>query len=243
VEFADHVAALRRDGASFEAAVRTAGVDAPVPSCPGWTVADLLEHIGRIHRWVASIVTDAATEPAAFWTEVEAPPPAGLVEWYAAGWRGLADVLAAAGPDVEVWSWTPWRTTAFWARRQAHELAVHRFDAQLAAGGLPDPVPAEQAVDAVDELFELLPHRRRRAGITGSGETIHLHATDAPGEWLVTLVPGGVEVAHEHAKGDVAARGPASDLLLLLSGRVGPARVEVFGDVSLLERWQRDAGW
>jgi uncharacterized protein (TIGR03083 family) len=243
VDFAQHLVALRRDGAAYEGAVRAAGVDAPVPSCPGWTVADLLEHLGRIHRWVASIVSQRDTQPPAFWDQVDVPARAELVDWSAAGWRALADALAATGPDVEVWSWTPWRTTAFWARRQAHELAVHRFDAQLAAGASPDPVPADQAVDAVDELLELFPHRRRRPAISGAGETIHLHATDAAGEWLLRLVPEGIEVTREHAKGDVAARGPASDLLLFLFGRVAPTRLEVFGDASLLERWQRDAGW
>jgi len=243
VDFVEHLDALRLDGAALEAAAREAGVDAPVPTCPGWTVADLLGHVGRIHRWVTTLVRERAADPPAFWNEVEAPPPAELVDWYAGGWRALADGLDAAGPDVEVWSWTPWRTGAFWARRQAHELAVHRYDAQVAAGAAPPPVPARQAVDAVDELFDLFPHRRRRAAISGNGEKIHLHATDAPGEWLVRLVPDGIEVAREHAKGDVAARGAASDLLLLLFGRVAPTRLDVFGDVSLLDRWQRDAGW
>ena len=71
----------------------------------------------------------------------------------------------------------------------------------------------------------------------GTGETIHLHCTDGEGEWLVRLAPGGVNVVNEHAKGDVAARGAASDLLLMMWGRVPVTQVEVFGDASLLERW------
>jgi predicted lipid carrier protein YhbT len=58
------------------------------------------------------------------------------------------------------------------------------------------------------------------------------------GEWLVTLGPTGVTVEHAHAKGDVAVRGTASDLLLLLWNRAGADRFQVFGDTSLLDRWR-----
>ena len=73
----------------------------------------------------------------------------------------------------------------------------------------------------------------------GNGETLHLHCTDGEGEWLVRLDPDGVSSSHEHAKGDVAARGTASDLLLFLYGRVDPEQLEVFGDASLLATLER----
>ena len=76
------------------------------------------------------------------------------------------------------------------------------------------------------------------APIRGAGETIHLHCTDGDGEWLVRLGADGVAVTNEHAKGDVAARGTASDLMLLVWGRIPPERVDVFGDAALLTRWQ-----
>ena len=125
----------------------------------------------------------------------------------------------------------------FWSRRVAHETAVHRWDAQAAAGA-PEPVDVRLAVDGIQEMFDLLTARPGHERVRGDGETIHLHCTDTDGEWLVRLTPQGVAVTREHAKGDVAARGTASDLLLLLWGRVPPDRVEVFGDASLLARWQ-----
>lgn len=78
------------------------------------------------------------------------------------------------------------------------------------------------------------------AELKGSGETIHLHATDADGEWLIRFTSDGIETTREHAKGDVAARYTASDPFLFLVGRVPPVELELFGDGALLERWQRD---
>ena len=141
----------------------------------------------------------------------------------------LADALAAAGPSVELWSWTDQPTTGFWARRQAVETAVHRYDAQLTAGA-PQPVEHELAVDGIDGLFWLIPFWPWADRVRGDGETLHLHCTDGEGEWLVRLRTDGVDVTREHAKGDVAARGSASDLLLFLYGRVPIEHLEVFGD-------------
>ena len=83
-----------------------------------------------------------------------------------------------------------------------------------------------------------MPTRLAGNPVTGEGETIHLHCTDGEGEWLVRLAPDGATVTREHAKGDVAARGTASDLLLLVWGRITPDAVDVFGDAALLARWQ-----
>jgi uncharacterized protein (TIGR03083 family) len=238
-QYAELVDAVRREGAALTAAARAAGVDAPVPSCDGWTVADLLSHVGRIHRWVAGIVGAGGEAPAQHWSQTVAPTN-DLVEWFAAGVPLLADALERAGADAPAWSWAPTQSTSMWSRRMAHETAVHRWDAQAAAGGC-EPIDATLAVDGIDEVFDVLPHRRGAERVVGNGETIHLHATDAPGEWLVTLTPDGPVVTHAHAKGDVAARAGASDLLLFVWGRVGvdAPGFDVFGDAELLSRWQQ----
>ncbi len=241
----DHVRrvdALRREGHALAHAAERAGVDATVPSCPEWTVADLLAHVGRIHRWVTRIVTDRSADRGAHWSESAPPPRDELVEWFRAGVDPLGDALAAAGPGVEVWTWTNDRTTGFWARRQAVETAVHRYDAQLAAGTT-ERVDAPLAVDGIDELFALIPFWQWAGRVRGTGESLHFHCTDTEGEWLARLEPDGAVVTREHAKGDVAARGSASDLLLFLYGRVPVERLEVFGDASLLTRWRELVNW
>lgn len=238
----EYVAAIRRDGAALAAAASAAGVDATVPSCPEWSVADLLAHLGRIHRWVAQLLVDRATESGAHWSAAAPPPPEERIDWFAAGVPMLAGALADAGPDVEMWTWTPDQTSGFWARRQANETAVHRFDAQLAAGTA-QPVEHALAVDAIDELFELIPFWPRADRVRGTGETLHFHCTDGAGEWLVVLGTDDLTVTREHAKGDVAARGTASDLLFFLYGRATADNLEVFGDASLLARWRELVSW
>jgi hypothetical protein len=143
----------------------------------------------------------------------------------------------------------------------AVEAALHRFDAQAAVGRT-TPVATALAVDGIDELFTVLLPLRGTAGLGGGGQTVHLHATDpgiddvGGGEWLVTLGPEGLDVERTHAKGDVAVRATASDLLLLLWNRrslddtddTGPdggsdggaARFGVFGDRAVLDRWRAE---
>src|SRR5207253_3038416 len=55
MEPADHIAAVRRESAAVVTAARR-GADAPVPSCPDWTVGDLVAHLGVAHRWATANV-------------------------------------------------------------------------------------------------------------------------------------------------------------------------------------------
>ena len=64
---------------------------------------------------------------------------------------------------------------------------------------------------------------------------MHLHCTDADGEWLLRFDPDGFTFTREHAKGDVAVRGPASDLMLYLVGRGPLDALEVHGDAGVLD--------
>lgn len=233
----EYIAALRRESAELARAARRAGVEAPVPSCPGWTVGDLCSHVGRLQRWWTLAVEERPQPPRTYWKQIETPEGDALLDFVEAGTPPLVDALAAADPDAKVWTWTGDDRVGFWARRAAHEVSVHRWDAQLAAGTT-EPLDPQLAVDGIQEVFDVLPSRPAHEHVRGDGETIHLHCTDTDGEWLIRLTPQGAVVTREHAKGDVAARGTASDLLLLMWGRVPPDRVEVFGDASLLSRWQ-----
>ena len=95
------------------------------------------------------------------------------------------------------------------------------------------------AVDGVDELLEVfVPGLFDAAAFAGRGETAHLHATDAEGEWLLRFSAEGITVTPEHAKGDVAARGPAQDLLRLMWGRPPGPELAVFGDAGVLDRYR-----
>jgi uncharacterized protein (TIGR03083 family) len=161
---------------------------------------------------------------------------AGLPDWLEQGAAELVATLADADPDAECWTWTDDHHVRFWARRMALETAVHRWDGQNVTGA-PDPLEGALAVEGIDEHLANLPSLAP-ASLAGNGESLHLHCTDRAGEWLLTLGANGLEVSREHAKGDVALKGPASDLALVLVGRIPAAAVAVFGDPVVLERWQ-----
>src|SRR5207302_9156046 len=116
----------------------------------------------------------------------------------------LVETLRSADPEVRCWSFLPAPSPlAFWARRQAHETAIHRVDAESPNGAI-TPFDTALAADGVDEmLFGFL---GRPSTDDGSGPerpmTLHLHATDTDGEWLVRLSRSGVEAAREHAEAD-----------------------------------------
>ena len=122
------------------------------------------------------------------------------------------------------------RDVAFVQRRIAHETAVHAWDAGDAAGER-EPLDAALAVDGIDEFFEIFTPLTPGSPIDPV-TTVHLHATDADGEWSISVGGGQFEIERSHAKGDVAVRGPASDLLLLLWNRVDLSDdgFAVFGD-------------
>jgi hypothetical protein len=120
-------------------------------------------------------------------------------------------------------------------------MAVHRWDAQAAAGMKPDPVAGDLAVDGVDEmLVQFLPGALSRRPVEGLTGTLHLHATDAEGEWWLDLDAEGLDTRRQHAKADTAVRGPASSLYLWVWNRVAPpaAGLEVFGRTDTVEAWR-----
>jgi uncharacterized protein (TIGR03083 family) len=224
----------------------TADLTTTVPTCPDWTLRQLITHVGRAHRWATAIVATQAAEPIGF-RDVPGgrlpDDPAERPAWLRDGAARLAETVAAgSGP---VWTHLGPGPASYWARRMAHETAVHRADGEIAVGTRPviDPVIA---ADGLAEWLGFLPdgpagQQADRPAPVPEGKVIHLHATDAAadGEWLIHGVPGGVTVAAGHGKGDLALRGPASAILLVLLRRL-PADdpdVEVIGDRSLLDGW------
>lgn len=229
----DLVAALRAEGQSLaHAAARD--LDVPVPACPGWDARQLLNHLGRVHRWATAVVRTRAAERPKF------PPRPEVVDvaWFEEGLADLADALEAADPDEVVWTFPGGGGKArFWFRRQAVETALHRMDVESAFGP-PGPVDVELALAGIDEMLDVYLAPRRG----DLGGTVHFHTTDsAHGEWTVLDDPDGpgLMIGHGHEKGDVALRTTAGDLLMWLWGRPVPEdRLEVFGDHAILERWR-----
>ena len=224
-------------------------LERPVPTCPEWTFRQLATHVGRGHRWAAQIVATRATAPIPMREVADGrfpEDPARHAPWLNAGADQVIGAVTQAGGDL-VWAMTGMRPAGFWARRRAHEAAVHLADAQLAAGHEVDLAP-EAAADGVDEWLALIAagtdlDRGRAQELGGDGQSLHFHATDpglsGSGEWLVTRTPSGITVQHGHGKADVAVRGPAASLLLVLTRRIPPSdpAIEIFGEQALLTHW------
>jgi uncharacterized protein (TIGR03083 family) len=230
---------LDADGRALLAAARRDPA-AAVPACPGWTVDQLVGHMGRIHSWVTELVTSRTQERSSSRAFGEGPEgdPAARIEWAAERHQKLVEALHGIDEDTPVWGFVEGVGPArFWHARQALETAMHRWDAQ-AATGEPEPLDGDLSVLGIDEILGLfLPHMAESAAKVSTGASIHLHCTDRDGEWLLRFNPDGTTLSREHAKGDVAVRGTAGDLYLLLFNRIGHDRLEVFGDTALLDRW------
>ncbi|WP_249999469.1 maleylpyruvate isomerase family mycothiol-dependent enzyme [Actinoplanes sp. M2I2] len=236
------LAALRADSPALQDALAQAGPDADVPSCPGWTCADLAGHLTSTLHWVRETAARGVTERPA---PAEDPP---RVEWEAAldGLRreltGTIETLEALDADFPAWNWAPQaKKASFWQRRMAHEISVHRWDAESAARRA-TPIEAKLAADGVNEVLDTWLPAGRRKGPTDLHGVAHLVATDASYEWFVRLRGAGValldtgtilDTDDHHARGQ--ATGTASDLLLVLMGRIPADRLVVTGDPRLID--------
>ena len=228
----DWAGIVEREGAALGDAAE-ADLGAAVPAAPGWDTSDLLRHIGLVHTRASVILRTGTLErPTRDNGMLPAPPAEGVLAWYRASLAGLvAAIRGLDDPDRPAYSFSPaHRRAGFWPRRMAHETTVHRVDAEQAAGRPVAPVPAPLAVDGIDEVFSVFVPVFGADRSPGDGRTVHLHATDAEGEWLIRFAPGEVVAEVGHAKGDAAVRGPAGLVLLWLWGRAPLDDLEVYGD-------------
>jgi len=248
---------------AFRAAVISApGLDLQVPTCPEWTLLDLVQHLGEVHRfWAAAVNAGPAAAPPA-----ESPPenvePAprereALLAWSAASTRQLLDVLRETGPDRGCWTWwgasqSP-QTSGAVARHQLQEVAVHTYDAQITLGA-PQPLPDEAALDGVGEFLSTCvawthpwPHE---------AAVVDFHATEGR-SWRVWLSADGARAARLAAPGtipataadqgpdaaDASARGTANELVLVFYDRIPIDSLQLDGDrrvFDLLRAWDTE---
>ncbi|MEU4421117.1 maleylpyruvate isomerase family mycothiol-dependent enzyme [Actinoplanes sp. NPDC024001] len=237
------LAALRADGPALWDAVAETGPEAAVAACPGWTVADLAHHVTGVLHWVRATVTRGVTERPS--TQAE---PERHAEWSETldhlrrELTGTIETLEALDPDFPAWNWAPQpKRAGFWHRRLAHEISVHRWDAESAAGRA-TAIETKLAADGVSEVLDTWLPAGRRNGPTDLHGVVHLVATDAAHEWFVRLRGAGIALLdtgtildsddhHARAK----ATGTASDLQLALMGRKRPDQLALTGDPRLVQ--------
>ncbi len=221
----DHLSQLDRATDRFARVLAEGDLDAPVPPCPGWRLADLGAHLGEIHQWADHAVV--AGNPDA----VLSPAPsdrAGLVEWYRQSAQALLGTLQQTDPATPAWGFGPKpRTAAFWFRRQAHEATLHLWDA-VASQGERLPVDGELAEDGIDEVVTVFFPRQVRLGrIPALEHSLALAGGDR--RWVLA---GDGSARPPQATVEATVGGPAEALLLLVWGRIGldDPRLSLTGD-------------
>jgi uncharacterized protein (TIGR03083 family) len=256
VDVAEHISALDRDGVLLADAASAAGLTASVAACPGWRVRDLVRHVAYVHAWAARHVREQLAELIDEATEEEilsgGPPDAELIATYRAGHAALVVALREAGPDVACATFMPAPSPlAFWARRQAHETGIHRFDAQAAvartaraAGPHGAGSPAEAfapafADDGIDELIMGFAARRRYRLRDPGESSLGVRATDTGGRWHVRIADSRTTVTRGDHPAECVLEGPAAGLYVFLWNRCDSATAQVTasGDPRALDLW------
>ncbi|MFI5875581.1 maleylpyruvate isomerase family mycothiol-dependent enzyme [Streptomyces sp. NPDC051445] len=245
METAEFIHVLDREGRSLADAAAQAGPDAKVPTCPDWQVGDLLRHTGAVHRWATSFVAEGNPSFRPF---DEAPDLVGdaLLDWFREGHRRLVGTLSDAPSDVQCWHFLPAPSPlAFWARRQAHETAVHRVDAESARGRAPEEIAGDFsagfAADGIDELLRGFHARAKSRVRTAEPRVLRVRATDtADAVWTVRLSSEPpVTERDSEGEADCEVSGPAALLYLALWNRSPlPA---VTGDDTLATLWREQS--
>jgi uncharacterized protein (TIGR03083 family) len=245
VNHLEHCDALEAQARGLADLLAGADLAAPVPTCPGWTVHDVADHVGTLYRWSAAHVATGAparVSPAtlALGSRNEHDPA-----WFAEGIAPMLATFRGCDPDRRAWGWGAERRARFWPRRMLHETVVHRADAAFAIGREPAVEPAI-AADGIDELLVNLPHAAYFAPaldeLRGDDERITLRATDTPVTWSIRLLAQGYAWDWSDGDADVTVTAAAADLLLLLYNRRRADDIQRFeqtGDAELLARLLR----
>jgi uncharacterized protein (TIGR03083 family) len=203
----------------------------PVPSCPGWDLRALMGHLDNVHHWVCGAILEG--HPNTSVPDVPGSPDEFLAQ-YDRGSSRLVDLLAAIDPDASCWTFgTRPHTARFWFRRQAHEHAIHLYDAQSAVGS-PSPMDTVLAADGVDEVVTLFFPRQVRLGRTAPlRRSLGVRLVDVPGrQWVLAgSGTGGEELA---GAAEAVVSGTAEAVYLLLWRRIGldDERITVEGDLT-----------
>jgi uncharacterized protein (TIGR03083 family) len=225
MDYATYVGHVQQDGQRLAAAA-SGSLPEDVPSCPGWTVTDLVTHVAEVYEH--KIACTALGEFPKPWPP-EWPADRDPIDWFEDARSRLLEMFEESGPTTpsKTW-WPPDQTVGVWARRMAQETVVHRVDAELAIGK-PTPVDADLAVDGVDEVLE-----RMLAGDwsddpddAATGQRIAISTGGRT--WGVTLEREAVSL-DDGGAAEATLGGDPSDVLLWLWGRSSDDRVLRSGD-------------
>ncbi len=250
MDVSDYIGFVASEGGLFASAAEHGELSARIASCPDWDMADLVRHLGMIHLWAAANVAfpesdwldvEELPDLVRYWPDLtgetgEYPDDAELLPWYRETLANLIDVLKSAPADVAAFTFLPAPTPlTMWARRQASEIAIHRFDAEQARG-ITSHFDAQFATDMLDELLSGFAARPRPLDVDRP-QVIHVHAEDTDDHWYVSMGPEDTETAREGDAADLTLTGSAADLYILLWNRTPDSNVAMSGNADLMDLW------
>lgn len=246
MEIEQHIAVIGTEAELFAAAARRSDLDALIESCPGWTMRDLVRHLSEIHLWAAAHVArrtskmwvDDLAELSESWPDLALfwPDDDDLVDHYLATNANLVRELRSAPADLDAMTFLVAPSPlAMWARRQAHEISIHRLDAQSASGSMTG-FESRLAADGIDELLMAFAPRRNTLPIEDT-KTMAVHASDVGDHWLVTMGPDGIDTERRDGPADLRLTGRAADVYPAMWNRGIAPTIEIVGDQSVLRTW------
>jgi uncharacterized protein (TIGR03083 family) len=247
----DYLQALADESQWFGDAVTGADFEAPVPSCPGWKLADLIWHLAEVQYFWAAIAEGPLMKPELV-ADLTRPEPSLLRGLFNEQAARLHRALSASDPATPCWTWKEDdQTIGFVRRRQAHEALIHRVDAELTVGTR-TPIDADLAVDGVDEILRVQIDGFPAWGtFTEDGVTATITETNNGRSWGLVFGRFTGTSPNTHTDYDLDAltvvdaavlepkmhlRGSAADLDLWLWGRATADALQVHGDDSLVAR-------
>ena len=229
---------------------------APIPTCPGWTLTDLVDHVGATQRWVGRLVGESISDPGtAFSIGWESAPadPSDWGSWLVDGAHGVKATFAGATDDRVVFDPSGGGNgVAFWSQRVFGEISVHRIDAAFALDRTYRIDPT-LAVAAIEDWLTTMASSGWAANVPGfadamrgDGQTIAWVADDADQAWLLRRTEAPLILTHDRGDADVTIHGPARELLQIVSRRLPLDAAEsstVVGDLDELTHLIEHMTW
>lgn len=231
----------------LRAAVTAADPGTRVPSCPDWDVDQLAHHVAGAYLHKVECIRQGGF-PENWPPEGVDPDPVTVLDGAFAALTAVFDEYRPGDPAATFLEAD--QTVGFWIRRMCHETVVHRLDAELAAGLEFAPVPADIALDGIDEFISLFIGAATRQWTESYAEVLDgadprpLAVTSAGEGWTLTASSAGVEVSRGAApsanpmlENPVAlVSGEPTDVLLWLWGRAADRVVRREGDAALVDQ-------
>lgn len=250
VDVSDYIEHVAAEGDRFATAADKGALDVDVPPCEGWEMRDLVRHLGVIHLWAAAniafpsddyLLVDDLAVLERYWPELASawPDDADLVSWYRRTNANLVRVLKSTPADHECFTFLPAPTAlTMWSRRQASEIAIHRFDAEFSRG-LPSHFEPRFAADMLDELLSGFAPGEREIPVA-TERVLHVDAHDVGEHWYLTIDPQGMATSRQGGNADLTVTGTAAELYLLFWNRAPDSSVALTGDTDLMDVWHNN---